>query len=258
MYSSLTALSREQHAALRLRPVADFSFAAREAVLPLAGAEIARAVQAFPMAFVAQADGAYSLVAVLGLDAGQNLYVSADGRWLGSYQPAALRRYPFALVHNEGAAEPIVCIDPMSSFLSEVDGQPLFAADGASSETLGAMINFLAELDKNERATGMACQALAAQGIVAPWEIKVQQEDGSVRQVAGLFRIDEARLNALDDAAFIASRQAGALPLAYAQLLSMSKLPDLGKMAAARPQAAVPMDVDNILGALQWETFRFL
>lgn len=258
MYSSLTALSREEHLALRLRPVVDFSFAAKAAVLPLVGAEIARAVQAFPMAFVAQADGAYGLVAVLGLDAGQNLYVSVDGRWLGNYQPAALRRYPFALARNDAAAEPVVCIDRMSSLLSETDGQALFGADGAPSDALSAVINFLSELDRNERATAIACKALADAGLIVPWEIKVQQEDGAVRQIQGLFRVDEARLNALDDAAFISIRQSGAMPLAYAQLFSVSKLPDLGKMAAARPQAAVPLDVDNILGALQWETFRFL
>lgn len=258
MYSSLTALSREQHAALRLRPVADFSFAAKEAVLPIVGAEIAKAVHAFPIAFLAQPDGTYSLVAVLGLDVAQSLYVSADGRWLGTYQPAALRRYPFRLVRSEAMTEPVVCIDPMSSLLSQSDGQPLFVADGAPSDTLNGIIGFLSELDKNELATNQACQALAEHALIVPWDIKVQQDDGSVRQVNGLFRVDEARLNALDDAAFLALRRAAALPLAYAQLLSINKLFDLGKMAAARPQAGVPLDVDEILGALQWETFRFL
>lgn len=257
MYSSLTPLSREQHAALRLRPVTDFSFAAKEAVLPLAAAEIAKAVQSFPMAFFAQPEGGYVLVAVLGLDAGQNLYVSADGRWLGSYQPAALRRYPFGLARSE-AAEPVVCVDPLSSLLSTTDGQPLFTPEGAPSETLSGLINFLAELDKNERVTTQMCRTLADHGLISPWDIRVQQSDGSIRQVAGLFRVDETRLNALDGPEFLALRQSGVLPLVYAQLLSMGKLPDLGKMAASRPQAAVPMDVDNILGALQWETFRFL
>lgn len=258
MYSSLTVLSREQHAALRLRPVTDFAFAAKETMLPLVGAEIARAVYAFPMAFVAQPGGAYSLMAVLGLDAGQNLYVSVDGRWLGSYQPAALRRYPFGLVRGAAAGEPVVCIDRASSLLSETDGMPLFAPDGAPSDTLNGVISFLAEVDKSEQATTKACQALVDQGVLAPWEIKVQQVDGHVRRVNGLFRVDEARLNALDEAAFLALRRTGALPLAYAQLLSIGKLQDLGKMASARPLAAVPMDADDILGALQWESFRFL
>ena len=226
--------------------------------MPIVGAEIAMAVQSFPMAFVVLPGGAYSLVAALGLDVGQNLYVSADGHWLGSYQPAALRRYPFRLVSSDAAADPVVCIDPTSSLLSETDGQPLFAADGEPSEMLKGLINFLAEVEKSERATAQLCQVLADHGLIVPWLIKVRQNDGSVRQVEGLFQVDETRLNALDSSAFLALRQAGALPLAYAQLLSINKLPDLGKMAATRPQSAVPMDVDNILGAMQRETFRFL
>lgn len=257
MYSSLTALSREQHTNLCLRPVSDFSFAAKEAVLPLVGAEIALAIQSFPIAFVTQPDGACSLVVVLGLDAGQNLYVSTDGRWLGGYQPAALRCYPFRLARNNAESEPLVCVDLASNLFSEKEGQPLFIPDGTPSETLNRVINFLSELERNERFTGKACQALADCGLIVPWIIKVQQADGSVREIDGLSRIDEKCLNELSEEAFLSLRTAGALPLAYAQLFSIGKLQGLGQMAANRPQAAVPLDVDNILGNLQWETFKF-
>ena len=150
MYSSLTALSREQHASLCLRPVTDYSFAAKEAVLPLVGAEIAMAIQSFPIAFVMQPGGACNLVAVFGLDAGQNLYVSADGRWLGGYQPAAVRCYPFRLARNNADADPVVCIDLASKLFSENEGQPLFIPDGTPSETLNRVINFLSELERGK------------------------------------------------------------------------------------------------------------
>ena len=42
--------------------------------------------------------------------------------------------------------------------------------------------------------------------------------------MTGLLRIDEVRLNALDDASFLALRSAGALAIAYSQMLSMRRI----------------------------------
>ena len=55
----------------------------------------------------------------------------------------------------------------------------------------------------------------------------------------GLYRIDEAALNALPDDAFLSLRKPGALPLAYAQLMSMSQF---GKLQQAAVVKAKMMD----------------
>jgi hypothetical protein len=56
------------------------------------------------------------------------------------------------------------------------------------------------------------------------------------KPVTGLFRIDEARLNALDDEGFLKLRKAGGLSIAYAQLLSMNNIQMLAQLAEARAQ----------------------
>jgi hypothetical protein len=48
--------------------------------------------------------------------------------------------------------------------------------------------------------------------------------------VEGLFSIDEAGLNKLDDEDFLTLRKAGGLALAYAQLLSMGQLAVLERL----------------------------
>ena len=53
----------------------------------------------------------------------------------------------------------------------------------------------------------------------------------------GLYRVDEAALNALPDETLLTLRKTGALPLAYAQLFSMNQLAMLPK--AARMQAQI-------------------
>ena len=56
-----------------------------------------------------------------------------------------------------------------------------------------------------------------------------------------MFQIDEAALNALPDEAFLELRRAGALLIAYGQLLSMQHLPLLGQLADAHAKAAAPL-----------------
>src|SRR5690606_9874504 len=74
--------------------------------------------------------------------------------------------------------------------------------------------------------------ALDAEGLIVPWEITVRGKDGE-KKITDLYRIDEARLNSLDAAALSRIHQAGALPVAYCQLLSMQHIHTLAKLADA-------------------------
>ena len=50
----------------------------------------------YPILFRRDADGQFQSVAILGLDRGENLFLS-DGEWLTRYVPATLRRGPLFL-----------------------------------------------------------------------------------------------------------------------------------------------------------------
>jgi len=77
--------------------------------------------------------------------------------------------------------------------------------------------------------------------LIQPWPINLQQGD-QVVAVEGLFRIDEAAMNALPDEDFLKLRSTGAFAVAYAQLLSMTQLSALQKLdqiqAELKAQAA--------------------
>lgn len=222
---SYVTVSRERHAGKAWQRPSGYSFAAAEAVLPLVAAELPKAALAMPVAFIEQ-DGGFRLVAVLSLQPGQSLYVAPDGRWLGGYIPAALRGYPFALLRPDAAAPAILCMDEASGLVAEAGtpgAEPFFGEDGAPAPALQQVLDFLGQVEANRAATERAVAALAAAGAIMPWPLEVETPGGR-QAVAGLHRVDEARLNALDDAGFLALRKAGALAIAYAQLLSMGQL----------------------------------
>jgi len=67
--------------------------------------------------------------------------------------------------------------------------------------------------------------------------IKVKLLDGE-HTLPNLHRIDEAALGKLSDEAFLGLRQASALPLAYAQLLSLNQLEVLQRLAGMQTELA--------------------
>ena len=69
---------------------------------------------------------------------------------------------------------------------------------------------------------------------LAPWPVTFKTPNGTEVKLEGLWRADEAALNALDDATFLKLRKVGALPIAYAQILSMSRLAVLSRLAELR------------------------
>ena len=92
-------------------------------------------------------------------------------------------------------------------------------------------------LAQSRLATAAACAALHRHGLIRPWPITVKTEAGE-QSVAGLHQIDEAALAQLPGDALQELARAGALAVAYCQLLSMQHLPALGQLAQARAQAA--------------------
>lgn len=228
----------ERHAARRWRPSSSYFWAAREVLVPLSGAELPRAAVHMPVAFIKLKD-AFMPAAVLGLEQGTSLFVASDGRWLGDYVPALLRSRPFALLPLEDGRK-VLCIDEEAGRVAPdaeaTDAQPFFGDDGKLAPGLEEFLKFLSALDANVEVTRKASLALEQHKILVPWEIKLQTDAG-VRNLEGLYRVDESALAALPDEAFLELRRCGALVLAYAQLLSIAQMPALAQRASVRRAA---------------------
>jgi len=236
--SNYQVISRERHADQRWQRYTSYAFAAQDAVIALTAAELPKAVMSLPVAFIEQ-DGAFVPVAVLGLQPGANLFVSAGSSWTGQYIPAAVRCHPFQLAATE-SDQKVLCIDEESGLLSNGPaGERFFSDDGQPAQATLDILNFLNQVDQSRRATVAACAALNQYKLFSPWPITVKSDAGE-QQVAGLFQINESALGQLPAQALYELAQVGALPVAYCQLLSMQHLPVLGQLAQERARAATP------------------
>jgi SapC len=234
-----------------------YGFAAKEHLAPLVGAEIAKAIQAMPVGFIKQEER-FILVGLMSPVPGQNMFVSSQGQWLGTYIPSALRGYPFRLARVEGREELILCINEASGLISDQAGESFFDDQGQPAPAIKEIMGFWQQIESGRAGTDLAVAALADAGLMTQWPLKVKQGEEE-KAVDGLYTLDEAKLNSLDEDAFLQLRKAQALPLAYAQLLSMGNMDIFQRLSTIhaqqkQAQASVPpapnsgQSMGNLLG----------
>ena len=206
----------------------------REAVT-LGVGELAKAVLHLPVALIRQEQG-WLPAAVLALHKGQNAFVSPGGEWLAGHVPAAFTFYPFALAPTTGEGLQL-CFDADSGLFTQgAEGEAFFDDAGRPTTAVRETYDLLLRHESGRKRAAAACAALDRHGLIRPWSITVRTDDGEA-PVVGLYRVDEAVLNKLPAEALLELRNAGALVMAYCQLLSMQHLQTLGRLANALGQA---------------------
>lgn len=235
----LHAVSKTRHASKFWHRVTNLGFAAQTNAVPVSGGELARATLSFPLAFVAKGDQ-QTLVAMLGLAPGQNLFVGPKGQWVGDYIPATLRGYPFQLARNEQQGLTLV-VDETSGLVSDgPDGVPFFDAESSEPHPdTKTLFSFLEAQHRGLSSAAVAVAAIKAAGLMEPWPLTVQTDQGS-RTIEGVSRISEERLRALPIEDLDKLRHAGGLVVAYAQLFSVQNLRRLQLLAQMASRSAQP------------------
>ena len=236
--TSIQLVTPLRHRGLRWQSETSYTWAAAEAIVPLVGSELGKAVTQMPVAFVPRGEE-FQPAAVLGLEPGVSLFVGGKGQWIGTYVPAALRKRPFMLLPTD-QGERVLCVDEAAGKVKPADqligGEPFVSEDGKLAPAVQEILDFMAEVEVSQKITAQACAALQRHKLIVPWEITLQTEAGQ-RRVEGLYRVDEPAMDALDAEAFLDLRKNHALPIAYAHLISTQHLSTLAELARARATA---------------------
>lgn len=164
MYNNVTPLSSETHKDLKMKANQSCAFAAMANAVPITMQELPQAAKHFPIIF--SGDKVGTMMAVLGIKAGDNLYVDKDNNWLpNTYVPAYIRRYPFFIASRDANSEQIICMDDTSDFLSTKGENPLFE-DGKPTEVLNSILDFTRSYQQQLILTGEFGSALEKLGML--------------------------------------------------------------------------------------------
>jgi len=241
--ATIHPLTPQRHGNMGWHRFTHYGFARSTVVAPLAAAEVLTAALSLPLAFLRQGE-TWQFVAVLGLLPGQNLFAEPDGRWSAGYVPAALRSFPFRVGQAADNREAVLCIDEASGLLVENGGEAFFNSDGTLSKPVADLWNFMLQVAKGSAQLTTACASFAQANVIEPWPITID-DGGKGRKVEGLHRICEERWNSLDDETFLRLRQAGILPLAFAQMFSTGHIGKLGELVKAHQRHAAAAETER-------------
>lgn len=208
--------------------------------LPLGFIEFPRALFHYPIAFVADPDsGRFTPVAVLGLEAGRNLFVDDAGCWAaGCYVPAYARRYPFCTApvrtDEETASSRVVCVERRQ--IDAGAGEPLFDAAGVALPRWCEQELLLREYDLDWVRTGEFCDRLKELRLLTPFVAQAVSAQGGPWHLDGLYRVDEHKLEFLGRQYKTLART-GAMGRIYTHLLSLDNFGRLLDRQAALDQS---------------------
>ena len=154
MFQKVVPVNNQIHANKRVKDIAGFGFASHTHIAYLTLQEFTRSAPIFPIVFLEDKQkDEFRPVALLGLKPDQNLFVDAAGKWLASYIPAIIRRYPFALTPSDQDGQFVVCIDEGSELVSDTEGAALFDITGAPTQVIDNVKRYLSELQQMELVT---------------------------------------------------------------------------------------------------------
>lgn len=223
MFQKVVPVNKERHAAKKIKEVSGFGFASGFHIAYVTMQEFARAASIFPIVFLEDKDkDEFRPVVLLGLNAGENLFVGKDGKWQASYVPAIIRRYPFALTPSGNDGQYAVCIDEESSLVSDTEGAPLFNDKGEPTQVIENVKRYLSELQQMDGFTREFCKYLQANNMFTPLNMRVR-EASRIKNISGCYVVNEERLNNLSDEKFLEFRTKRYLPAIYAHLISLAQ-----------------------------------
>ena len=240
-YRKVTVLNTVEHRNLKLSTIEHpFRFARDTTAVLIAGVEFSEASKEYPIVFTRNRDGKVAPVVLIGVRAGENLFVDADGRWNARYVPAFVRRYPFVLAEQGPQQELLVCVDANYEGLSVDHGDLLIGADGRPTQRLEEILAFLRSFQAEFARPQALVDKLEACGLFRELSARVETQAGNRFDIGSFLAIDEEKLTALGDAQVLDLFRSGAMGLVFLHLSSLGNLNRLLELLNARETAAAP------------------
>lgn len=246
MFKKLVPLNRETHAGLKVKAIDTFGFAEGFHIASLMVHEFARAASIYPIVFLEdQERDEFRPIVLLGLEAGENLFLNADGSWKAAYVPAIIRRYPFALARlGEAEDQFTVCLDEESPFVDKKAGEALFDKDGEPTQVVENVKRYLGEMQQMEAFTQQFCHFLSEHNLFNPLNMRVRYGN-ALRNITGCYVVNEERLYNLSDKLFLEIRDKRYLAPMFSHLTSLSQIEGLARFKEGEDESTPPPAVSG-------------
>jgi hypothetical protein len=218
---NIAILNNQAHRTLRVQAGAAARYGDNKRFVPVIVGEFPHLAVHYPILLTKDQDtGAFFVGAMLGFDEGENLFL--DGRGMESYRPLNLQRGPFFTAGSE------IAIDLDSPRIDQA-GRPLFTESGEPTQYLQSIMALFRDLVPGLDVTKTFVQTLVSLKLIEPIDIDLAFDDGSRRNLTGLYTINQAVLRALPEASVLDLFRRDYLQAIYLMIASLKQVPVLAR-----------------------------
>lgn len=225
--TNIVALNTKIHKDLRVHAGASARHGDAQRFVAVAVNEFAFLVPHYPIFFAKDSEtGSFYCGAMLGIDEGENLFLG-DGGGMESYRPLNLQRGPFFTAGSD------IAID-LDHPRVGAGGQPLFTDGGEPSDYLKGIMGLFQNLRPGLEQTKVFIETLMKAKLIEPVDINLAFDDGTRRQLEGLYTVNQDALKKLPEADIVDFFRRGYLQAIYLMIASLKQVPVLAQKKNAR------------------------
>jgi len=187
----------------------------------------------YPIVFTKNTEtGQFQAVALLGFEAGENLFLDENG-WNASYIPLSIMRQPFLIgyqrAEKDGVAikEMVVSVDMDNPRVNESEGEAVFLEHGGNSAYLEQVTSILKLINDGFERNSAFIDMLMGMDLLESFVLDVELDDGSQHLMSGFYTINEESLAGLTGDDLVILNNNGHLEPIYMAIASMSNIPKL-------------------------------
>lgn len=228
--ANIAVLNSHTHRSLKVQPGAAARYGDNQRFVPVIVGEFPFLVAHYPILLTKDSEtGAFFVGAMLGIDEGENLFLDAKG--METYRPLNLQRSPFYTAGNEVAVD-------LDHPRIDARGKPLFTDAGEPTPYLQSILGLFRDLKPGLETTKAFVETLLRHKLVEPVDIDLAFDDGTRRQLTGLYTVNQGALRALPDEAALDLFRRDYLQLIYLMIASLQQVPVLARRKNQRLLAA--------------------
>jgi hypothetical protein len=225
--TNIVVLNSQAHRTVRVQTRLAARYGDGQRFVPVIVGELAFLAVHYPVFFAKDSEtGSFYCGAMLGIDEGENLFLN-DEKGREPYRPLNLQRGPFFTAGSE------IAIDLDHPRLEE-GGQPLFTEAGEPTAYLSAVIDMFRDLAPGQEQTRAFIDTLLKLKLIEPIDINLAFDDGSRRQLDGLYTVNRDMLKNLPDATVVDLFRCGYLQAIYLMVGSLKQIAVLAQRKNAR------------------------
>lgn len=224
----IVPLNKETHRSLKIDARASAAYGDNQRFTHVIVNEFPHLVVHYPILFSKDANtGEFYCGVMLGFDEGENLFLD-EWRDLEFYRPLGLQRVPFY------AHGPDVAIDLDHPRVGVEGGVALFTEFGDPTRYLQRIIWAFQDLSSGIAVTRHFITRLLELKLIEPISVEAEFDDGTTRDCAGLYTVNQDTLSALPDQTVVELFRRGYLRLIHLMIASLKQFPVLARKKNGR------------------------